>query len=189
MRWQVNVTELIMNFAPISQVQLMTSIPVSRTSPQVDGDVLYFGTLTHALLFAVNVNTGIILGSIQISPHPLSILSMSPTVYNGRVLIAASSQEELAARLVANYKCCSFVGNMAALTFDRLSGQFNVAWNVSMLPDPAGDWAGASTWGSQPSIDPVRSQTTIATGNVYSLPKSFDSVRTRAWTSPWWRVV
>ena len=171
--WQVNVTELIIDFAPVSQAQERTSSPVSRTSPQVDGDILYFTTLTHALLFVVNVNTGTILGSIQINSHPLSILTMSPTVYNGRILIGASSQEELAASVVANYSCCSFVGNMAALTFDRSSGQFNVAWNVTMLPDPPGKWSGSSIWGSQPSIDPGRSQAFFATGNVYTLPEEF----------------
>ena len=179
-QWQLNVTRLISDYAPISQAQLRTSSPVSRTSPQVDGDVLYFGTLTHALLVAVNIDTGKVLGSIQINPHPLSILSMSPTVYDSRILIGASSQEELAASVVANYTCCSFVGNMAALTFDRSSGQFNVAWNVSMLPDPPGHWSGASIWGSQPAIDPGRSQAFIATGNVYTLPEEFQACQNQS---------
>ncbi|KAK4978314.1 hypothetical protein LTR66_004505 [Elasticomyces elasticus] len=179
-QWQINVTELIIGFAPLSLAQQLTSSPVSRTSPQIDGEVLYFGTLNHALLFAVDINTGTTLGSIQINPHPLAVLTMSPTVYNGLVLIGAASQEEVAAGTIPGYQCCSFVGNMAALAFDPSSGQFNVAWNISMLPDPPGNWSGAAIWGSQPSIDPGRSQVFIATGNIYSLPQEFETCQNQS---------
>ena len=170
-QWEVNVTQLISEFAPITTAQLLTSTPVSRTSPQVDGDVLYFGTLTHALMFAADVQTGAILASLRINPHPLAILTMSPTLYNGQLFIGAASQEELATTTVPGYKCCSFVGNMAALIFDHSAGKFSVSWNVSMLPS---NWYGAAIWGSQPAIDPGRSQVLIATGNVYSLPEEFN---------------
>lgn len=172
-KWQVNVTQLIAEFAPITELQLAISSPVSRTSPQIDGDILFFGTLTHAVVFAAEIGTGGILGSIQINPHPTAILTMSPTFYGGQLFIGSSSQEEIAAA-VPRYLCCSFVGNMVALTFDRSAGEFSVSWNVSMLPDPPGNWSGAAIWGSQPAIDPERSQVLIATGNVYTLPTEFN---------------
>jgi outer membrane protein assembly factor BamB len=105
---------------------------------------------------------------------------MSPTVYKtkpydefGIILIGASSQEELAASLLEGYQCCSFAGNMVALTFNTIDDPFTVLWNISMLPSPQGNWSGAAIWGSQPSIDPIRSQAFIGTGNVYTLPEEY----------------
>jgi hypothetical protein len=71
---------------------------------------------------------------------------MSPTVYKtkpydefGIILIGASSQEELAASLLEGYQCCSFAGNMVALTFNTIDDPFTVLWNISMLPSPQGN--------------------------------------------------
>jgi len=69
---------------------------------------------------------------------------------------------------------------MAAVDFNRSSRQFDVAWNISMLPKPAGNWSGAAIWGSQPSIDKERSQVFIATGNVYTLPEEFELCRNQS---------
>lgn len=179
-QWQLNVTALVTAFAPLTATQKAVAAPVSRTSPQIENGVLYFGTLAHALLFAVRADTGVVLGSIQINPHPLAVLTMSPTAYNGRIFIGASSQEETAADAVPGYACCTFVGNMAALTFDTSSNHFTVAWNISMLPSPAGNWSGAAIWGSQPAIDEARSQVFIATGNVYTLPDAFEACQNQS---------
>lgn len=54
-----------------------------------------------------------------------------------------------------------------------LTLNLETAWDVSMLPDPPGDWSGNAIWGSEPSIDVSRSQVFIATGNVYTAPKAF----------------
>jgi hypothetical protein len=43
---------------------------------------------------------------------------------------------------------------------------------VSTLPAGQG-WSGAGVWGSQPSIDPVRKQIFIGTGNIYTYPIEF----------------
>ena len=61
------------------------------------------------------------------------------------------------------YPCCSFVGNFAALTFDREILEFYTVWNQTMLPGPnvPGGWAGVGVWGSQPAIDVVRNQVFI----------------------------
>jgi outer membrane protein assembly factor BamB len=168
--WQINVTDLISQYAPISPFQQQSLRPVSRSSPQIDGNVVYFGTLTHALVFAVNRFTGRTLGSIQINAHPVAQLTMSPTFYDGKLFIGSSSSEELAA-LQPGYVCCSFVGNMAALSFD--GSNFKVVWNISMIPDfqVSSGWSGLSVWGSQPSIDRGRGQVFVATGNTYSIPE------------------
>lgn len=170
-QWEANVTEIIIDFAPITGFMNVTS-PVSRTSPAIDGDVLFFGTQTHALLIAVNRRNGNLLGVQQINSHPLAIITQSPTFYNGKIFVGTSSSEESAASF-ATYPCCSFVGNMAALSFDQDTGKFHVAWNQSMLPLNT-QWSGVGVWGSQPAIDPGRSQVFIATGNTYTNPPDFD---------------
>jgi len=169
--WQMNVLDIISGYAPITELQRNFSVAISRTSPQLDNEVIYFGTNMHALIVAVNRFTGKTLGTIQINPHPLAAVTMSPTLYNGILFVGAASSEE-AADALPGYTCCSFVGNFLAMTFDSSNGKFNVLWNVSMIPDieAARGWSGAGVWGSQPSIDPSHGQVFIATGNTYSIP-------------------
>ncbi|KAK3329221.1 quinon protein alcohol dehydrogenase-like superfamily [Apodospora peruviana] len=166
--WQINVTAVIQSFRPPSAFQAANVRPVSRTSPQIDGNVLYFGTLTHALVVAVNKYTGSILGAVQINAHPLAIITMSPTFYNGKLFVGASSVEENVP-LIPGYQCCSFVGNMVALTFS--GNHFRTSWNVSAI-SPARQregWSGAAIWGSQPAVDASRNLVFVATGNSYSV--------------------
>lgn len=170
--WNISVADIINDYAPVTSLQKQVLQPVSRSSPQIDGNVLYFTTVVNALLVAVDLNSGALLAKLQINPHPLAQLTMSPTVYNGRIFIGASSFEEVAADTVPGYQCCSFLGNMAGIDFDKTSAQFNVAWNVSMLPSGQG-WSGAAIWGSQPPIDAARSQVFIGTGNVYTVPPAY----------------
>lgn len=157
--WQLNVTALILDYAPLSAEQVVTR-PVSRTSPQLDNGILYFGTLAHALLVAVDATTGTVLDMLKINAHPLATVTMSPTVYNGRVFVGVASQEEAAADRVPGYACCSFVGNMVGVDFNRDTRQLVLAWNTNMITDAdfGQGWSGAAVWGSQPSIDEMRSQ-------------------------------
>ncbi|KAH8812095.1 quinon protein alcohol dehydrogenase-like superfamily [Xylogone sp. PMI_703] len=170
--WRINVTQLVYDYAPITGPTAITK-HVSRSSPQIDGDILFFGTITHALVIAVNRYNGKILGQIQVNQHPLALLTMSPTFYDNKLFIGSSSLEETGADHILDYPCCSFVGNMVALSFDKSNGHFHVEWNVTMLPLQS-SWSGAAIWGSQPAVDPVRKQIFIATGNVYSFPKEYE---------------
>jgi len=171
--WQTNVTEIIYSYSAPDSGQDIILQKVSRTSPQIGGDVLYLGTLLHALLVALDVKTGALLGMKQIHPHPFAIITQSPTYYNGQLFVGASSSEESAA-ILPGYECCSFAGTFAAFTFSRRTGQFTTKWNVTMLPEPigVGGWSGAAIWGSQPAIDEARQQVFVATGNAYELPDS-----------------
>ena len=171
--WEYNITALILDYAPLSASQLAIGEKISRTSPALDGDMLYFGTQMHALLVALNRNTGELIARRQINPHPFAIITMSPTVYRAKVYIGAASQEESAALELPDYACCSFIGNMASLQLDTGAGDFDVLWNVSMLPSGS-QWSGASLWGGSPSIDVARQQVFVATGNVYTLPDAFE---------------
>lgn len=111
-QWQINVTDVVHKFAPLTALQLNATLPFSRTNPQIDGNVLYFGTQSHALLVAVDLATGATLDVVQVNSHELAIVTMSPTVYDGIVYVGAASQEEVASLLPASfgYTCCSFIG-------------------------------------------------------------------------------
>jgi len=157
------------------------TLPVSRTSAALEGDVLYFATQVHALLFAVDRRTGKVIDYIQLNSHPLAIISTSPTVVDGIIYTGYSSLEEAAAGLTPNYICCSFVGNFAAVTLK--SGHLSILWNQAMAPENSG-FSGVGVWGSQPSVDKNRQQVFIATGNIYNLPKSAQDCASQAQKTP-----
>ncbi|KAM7207768.1 hypothetical protein V8F20_001810 [Naviculisporaceae sp. PSN 640] len=119
---------------------------VSRTSPQTDNlqGVLYFGTLSHALLVAVDLNTGAF----------------------GLVSVGVGSQED-PAEFIANlrgilYDCCTFIGNAAVFRFTRIgsTGIFSTIWNITTIPTKL------PRMGSNRLVF-------FATGNVMSIPDSY----------------
>ncbi|ORY04447.1 quinon protein alcohol dehydrogenase-like superfamily [Clohesyomyces aquaticus] len=160
--WQTNVTEIIAKFASISDVQLAQTKQISRTSPQVAGNVLYFGTQTHALMVAVDRSTGAFLGAYQTNSHPLAVITMSPTLFEDKVFVGVASVEENLS-LDPTYKCCSFVGNVVALSFNKETKSFKLLWDIPMIPKVEADlgWSGIGVWGSQPSIDIARRQESV----------------------------
>jgi outer membrane protein assembly factor BamB len=160
--WQANVAAIIFDFAVPTPLQANNTIPASRTSPQIDGNVIYLATQTHALLIALDLATGNLLATIQVNLHPLAIVTMSPTFYNGMIFVGTSSDEE-SATLDPTYPCCNFIGNFAAYTFDPVGKAFKQGQG----------WSGVGVWGSQPSIDPVRNQVFIGTGNTYVYPIAY----------------
>ncbi|KAF2670487.1 Quino protein alcohol dehydrogenase-like protein [Microthyrium microscopicum] len=170
--WQINVAKIIYDFAIPNAEQQKNALPMSRTSPQIDGDVLYFGTQCHALLVAVDLYSGELLATTQVNSHDLAIVTMSPTVYNGSIFVGTSSQEE-SATLDPNFVCCNYIGNFASYKFDRTKKAFTRNWNFNTLPVNQG-WAGAGVWGAQPSIDPVRNQVFVGTGNTYIYPAEYE---------------
>lgn len=170
--WNISVVDIITNYAPVTATQEKVLQVASRSSPQIDGNVLYFTTIIHALLVAVDLHTGTVLSAIQLHSHPLAQLTMSPTVYNRRIFIGTASFEEVAVEEVPGYQCCSFIGSMTGVDFDKSANNFTVAWDVPMLPSGQG-WSGSAVWGSQPSIDAARGQVFIGTGNVYTLPDAY----------------
>lgn len=178
--WQTNATAYSENWKPLDQLQMKVVFSASRTSAIIEGDIVFFGTEYWALALALDKYTGKVIDSLQLNPHPYAEIMLSPTEYDGYQFWGVSSREESAARKISNYTCCSFVGNMVATRFDHSAGKFQLAWNQSTLPldhvGPTG-WAGASVWGSQPSIDVKRGQVFYGTGNVYRLPAEFEECR------------
>lgn len=129
------MTSIILQYGPLDSLQQLFTTPVSRTSPQLGDGVLYLGTQAHALLIALDQAIGSFLGLTQVNPHPLAIITMSPTYYDGLLFIGASSEEESAAT-IPSYNCCSFAGNFAAFRFDAGSKKFETVWNRTLLPWP-----------------------------------------------------
>ena len=167
--WQTNVTTLISQYNATSSIMLNT---VSRTTPVLYQNVLIIGTQSKALLLAIHKPTGSLVDAIQISQHPLGMVTQSATLWQGRIFVGASSAEEVGADVIPGYVCCSFIGTMNGLTF--LHNRFELLWSKPMIPIGS-NFSGAAIWGSQPSIDRKRGQVFIATGNVYSVPPSYDA--------------
>ena len=138
----------------------------------MEGNILFIGTLVNALLLAIDKRDGSLIDKVQVHKHPLAVLTQSPTFWQGRIFVGVSSVEEGAAGLIADYICCSFIGTMNAFTLQK--DRFRLLWSQDMVP-LGSNFSGVAIWGAQPSIDPVRNQVFIATGNVYSTPPQYDN--------------
>jgi polyvinyl alcohol dehydrogenase (cytochrome) len=135
----------------------------------------YFGDI-RANVYAVNAETGAVVWKVQADPHPLAVVTGSPTLHEGRLYVPLSSREEAAGGSL-NYPCCTFRG--AVLALDAATGK--QVWKTHAIPDPpvpsrrnsAGTqlWtgAGAAIWHA-PTIDVRRGAVYVATGDAYTEP-------------------
>jgi polyvinyl alcohol dehydrogenase (cytochrome) len=139
----------------------------ARATPAISGNKLIIGTQGlfggGAKVLAFNKDTGALVWATTLDTHPAAIITQSATVYNNRVYVGTSSQEEGLA-LNPDYDCCSFRGRMAAL--DLKTGA--IVWQTRMAPE---GFPGVAVWGSSPAIDSKRGQLYIATGNNYDAPQ------------------
>lgn len=168
--WQTNVTDIILSYQPVDATILSVVRLVSRTTPMMENNTLFIGTQANALLLAIDKTDGSLIDKVQISKHPIAIITQSPTVWQGSLFVGSSSLEELAADRIPGYVCCSFIATMNAFTLEN--DRFKLLWSHDMIPFGS-NFSGAAIWGSQPSIDPTRNQVFIATGNVYSTPPQY----------------
>ncbi|KAH8899139.1 Quino protein alcohol dehydrogenase-like protein [Thozetella sp. PMI_491] len=178
-KWMINVTQVIHDFGPVTDQQAIVMIQASRTSAQIDevNRILYFGTQTHALIVAADLNTGAVLGFKQLHTHPLAILTLSGTLHGGVLYTGVCSASENVGLLPpGSFSFPPFTGTAVAVRFARRGngGTFAVVWEVPTLPpdDPTetGNWSGVGIWGSSPPIDVARNQVFFATGNIYRSP-------------------
>ncbi|KAF6803950.1 pyrrolo-quinoline quinone [Colletotrichum sojae] len=170
--WTSNITKMILDFAPRTEVQVASGVnPVSRTSPVTDGSRLYVGTLAHALVLAIDRDTGELISHVQIDDHPVALITQSPTWHDGQLLVGTSSFEIITASH-PGYSCCDHVGSMNSVIIEK--GALKLRWKTMMIVQPeglTGDlFSGASVWGSSPVVDTARDVVYIATGNTHSIP-------------------
>jgi polyvinyl alcohol dehydrogenase (cytochrome) len=102
-----------------------------RDGPAIAGGVVYFGD-QHANLFALDAQTGKLRWRTKLDSHPAAVITGSPIVYDGRVIVGVSSIEELFAVAPA-YPCCTFRGGLVAL--DAQTGR--LLWRHYMVPQPS----------------------------------------------------
>jgi polyvinyl alcohol dehydrogenase (cytochrome) len=149
-----------------------TNINPLRDGPTVSGNNVVFGD-TRGWVYDVNATTGQLIWATRVSDHPAVAMTSSPIVYQGRVYIGVSSQEEVRASNAA-YPCCTFRGQMVSLNLSSGS----VAWRYYTVPPAAQTGvsangtpqygpSGVAVW-SSPVIDPVNNTVVFATGNNYT---------------------
>jgi polyvinyl alcohol dehydrogenase (cytochrome) len=109
-----------------------------------------------------------------VHPSPVSILTASPVVHNGKVYVPISSLEEVYAA-DPHYPCCSFRGALAAL--DLTDGR--LLWRTEVMDEPhrvlrtKADGtkvmgpAGGAIWGA-PTLDAAHGQIIVVTGDSYT---------------------
>jgi polyvinyl alcohol dehydrogenase (cytochrome) len=135
----------------------------------------YFGDI-RANVYAVDAHTGALLWKVNADPHPLAVVTGSPTLFEGRLYVPVSSREEAAGGSL-NYPCCTFRGSIVAL--DAATGR--QVWKTYAIPDPPQPsrknsrgtqlWtgSGAAIWHA-PTIDPRHRAIYVATGDAYTEP-------------------
>jgi polyvinyl alcohol dehydrogenase (cytochrome) len=135
----------------------------------------YFGDI-RANVYAVDAGTGELLWKVNADPHPLAVVTGSPTLHEGRLYVPVSSREEAAGGSL-NYPCCTFRGSIVAL--DAATGR--QLWKTYAIPDPPTPgrknsrgtqlWtgSGAAIWHA-PTIDPRHRAIYVATGDAYTEP-------------------
>ncbi|KAH8678239.1 quinon protein alcohol dehydrogenase-like superfamily [Xylariales sp. PMI_506] len=179
--WTANVTSTVLDYAPLNAYQNATTRAASRTTPVTDGKNIYIGTLAHALILAYDASDGRLVDLLQLDNHTVGIISQSPTYYNGQILMGVSSMETVTPIVFPDYVCCTFVGNMNAVSF--VDGRLKLVWKTYLMQQPANvtgpPFSGAAVWGSQPAIDTSRGQVLIGTGNTYSVPTEFAECQNR----------
>ena len=142
----------------------------------------YVGDL-DANLYALDTETGKLIWQKKADDQPFARITGTPKLYNGRLYVPITSQEENAG---ANpiYPCCRFRGNLVAI--DAKTGA--VIWRAYTSPEPKPTGtsktgvqfygpSGATTW-SSPTLDLKRKAIYIMTGNGYSDPniKTADAI-------------
>jgi polyvinyl alcohol dehydrogenase (cytochrome) len=161
----------------LAETGVRNAVAVGPGSPGSGGAryLAYFGDI-RANVYAVNAETGALVWKMQADPHPLAVVTGSPTLHEGRLYVPLSSREEASGGSL-NYPCCTFRGSLLAL--DAATGR--PIWRTYPIPDaPVPSrrnsqgtqlWtgAGAPIWHA-PTVDPRTGTIYVATGDAYTEP-------------------
>lgn len=163
-----------------------------RDAPAVADGVVYFGD-KRADMFALDAATGKLIWRVKLDSHPAAVMTGSPVVFGGRVIVGVSSIEEVFA-VAPTYPCCTFRGTLVAL--DARTGR--LLWRHYMVPKPSLTGvsggvprfgpAGVAVW-TTPAVDPRTGTLFIGTGNNYigtsSLEDSMVAIDAATGTQRW----
>jgi polyvinyl alcohol dehydrogenase (cytochrome) len=143
-----------------------------RTSISVGDGRAYFADQTGQA-YALDAANGALVWSRTVESHPLTRITGSPTLFEGRLYVPTSSYEE--AGKAPDYPCCTFRGSVVAL--DAKNGR--EIWRTYVIQETPRVLgrnargieslgpAGGAIW-SAPTIDVKRRLIYTATGNTYS---------------------
>jgi len=137
---------------------------------------IYFAD-AQAVAYAVDANSGKLIWSRKLDPHPAARATGAPVLHDGRLYVPLSGVSEESTAVDPKYGCCTFRGSISAL--DARTG--SIIWKTYLVdePKPRGKSstgvqlygpAGVGVW-SAPTIDPKRGLLYAATGNAYADPQ------------------
>jgi polyvinyl alcohol dehydrogenase (cytochrome) len=139
---------------------------------------IYFGDI-RANVYMLDAATGKEIWKVKVEDHPVAKITGAPTLYEDRLYVPVSSQEERTAGWSTVYPCCTFRGSVVAL--DVANGK--TIWKtypVLDAPKPTTKNSngvqqygpnGGAVWNS-PTIDPKSHAIYIGTGDSYTKPVS-----------------
>jgi polyvinyl alcohol dehydrogenase (cytochrome) len=138
----------------------------------------YFGDI-RANVYALDASTGKLIWKVKVEDHPVAKVTGAPMLYEDRLYVPVSSQEERAAGWSTVYACCTFRGSEVAL--DAATGK--LIWKTYPVQDPPKATTktskgvqqygpnGGAIW-SAATIDAKNHVLYVGTGDAYLPPVS-----------------
>jgi polyvinyl alcohol dehydrogenase (cytochrome) len=173
--YSIDSTTGCVHWSFLAESGVRNAVSISRQAGSPDRHAAYFGDI-RANVYSVDADSGELLWKTKADPHPLAVVTGSPTLHEGRLYVPVSSREEAAGGSL-NYPCCTFRGSIVVL--DAETGR--EIWKTHAIPDapkPSSRnsrgiqlWAGsgAAIWHA-PTIDPQNRAVYVATGDAYTVP-------------------
>jgi len=139
---------------------------------------VYFGDI-RANVYMLDASTGKEIWKVKAEDHPVAKVTGAPMLYEDRLYVPVSSQEERSAGWSTVYPCCTFRGSVVAL--DASNG--HTIWKTYTVLDPPKPTTknsngvqqygpnGGAVWNT-PTIDVKNHAIYIGTGDAYTKPVS-----------------
>ena len=170
--WRVDAT----TGAPDWRVKLpaITGNPMSaaRSSPAIAPNAIIIGDQAEASVYALSKTDGSLIWRVKLDSSRGAIVTSSPVVVGGRVVVGvASNQEEIAA--VSKGFVPTFRGSVVSL--DLATGA--IQWQTYTVPQ---GFTGGAVWGSNLAVDLGRHAVYAGSGDNYSVPPQVSSCQVSA---------
>jgi polyvinyl alcohol dehydrogenase (cytochrome) len=139
---------------------------------------IYFGDI-RANMYMLDAATGKEIWKVKVEDHPVAKITGAPMLYEDRLYVPVSSQEERSAGWSTVYPCCTFRGSVVAL--DAANG--HTVWKTYPVQDPPKPTSklangvqqygpnGGAIW-STPTVDAKNHAIYVGTGDAYTKPVS-----------------